>query len=337
MSWSKQIFVQFLFFAIFIGPAANIGAASPQSDAPWKDKSPHKSASVQANGVRLSYLDWEGKGETILLLSGMGITPHIYDDLAPQLTMNFHVLGLTRRGLRPSDVPAGGYDNATLVRDIAGFLDALNIRRVILIGHSMAGDEMTAFANMYPDRVRSLVYLDAAYDHSLFNELMDRDPLQNSPSKESLVSFEDSKEWYVRNVGVWSDAVEADSRTANLRTDGTMRIDSMPPNVSKALFQEMAGYHPDYSAIRRPILAFYAVMPTHPEIRPDMSAEIRKKAQTFWNDSWIPYQRREIEKLKSSGATVRIVEMQGVPHLCFIRPQDQALVVATIKGFLSGR
>lgn len=336
MVWSIQIFVRFLIFIVFLCPLANLRAA-PRPDAPWKDRSPHKSSFVQANGIRLHYLDWGGKGETILLLSGMGVTPHIYDDLAPQLTMNFRVLGLTRRGLRPSDVPTTGYDNANLVRDIVGFLDALSIRRVILIGHSMAGDEMTAFANLYPGRARALVYLDAAYDHSLFNQLMDKDPLQNSPSKGDLASFEDSKEWYVRNVGIWSDAVEADSRTANLRTDGTMRIDSMPPNVSNALFQEMAAYHPDYSAIRRPILAFYAIMPTHPGILPGTSPEMREKAQAFWDQSWKPYQRREIDALKTSGATVRVVEMQGVPHLCFIRPQDQAVVVATIKGFLSGR
>jgi pimeloyl-ACP methyl ester carboxylesterase len=337
MAWSKQVLVRFLLLTVCSYPVANLRGASPHPDAAWKDKSPHKSSFVQENGIRLHYLDWGGKGETILLLAGMGVTPHIYDDLAPQFTMNFRVLGLTRRGLRPSDVPATGYDNATLVRDIAGFLDALSIRRVILIGHSMAGDEMTAFASRYPDRVRSLVYLDAAYDHSVFNELMGKDPLRNSPSKENLASFEDSKEWYVRNVGVWSDAVEAHARTANLQTDGTMRIDSMPPNVSKALLQEMAGFHPDYRAIRRSILAFYAVMPTHPGIRPDTPPELRKKAQAFWDQSWKPYQRHEIEKLKSSGATVRVVEMQGVQHLCFIRPQDQAVVVATIKGFLSGR
>ncbi len=337
MAWSKQVLVPFFLGVAFVCFTGNLRAANPRVDTPWKDRSPHKSSFVHANGIRLHYLDWGGRGETILLLSGMGITPHIYDDLAPQLKMNFHVLGLTRRGLRPSDVPATGYDNANLVRDIVGFLDALGIRRVILIGHSMAGDEMTAFANLYPERVRALIYLDAAYDHSLFNGLMNQDPLRNSPSKNDLASFEDSKQWYVRNVGVWSDAVEADSRTANLRNDGTMRIASMPANVSNALLHEMATYHPDYHKIRRPILAFYAIMPTHPGILPGTSPEMREKAQAFWDQTWKPYQRREIAELKTSGATVRVVEMQGAPHLCFIRPQDQALVAATIKGFLSGR
>jgi len=63
---------------------------------------------------------------------------------------------------------------------------------------------------------------------------------------------------------------------------------------------------------------------------------MHEKVQAFWEHSWKPSQRREIAALKASGATVRVVEMQGAPHLCFIRPKDQALVTATIMGFLSG-
>jgi pimeloyl-ACP methyl ester carboxylesterase len=51
-----------------------------------------------------------------------------------------------------------------LVEDIRAFLDAMHIDRVDLIGHSIAGVEMTRFAAKYPVRVRHVVYLDAAYD-----------------------------------------------------------------------------------------------------------------------------------------------------------------------------
>jgi pimeloyl-ACP methyl ester carboxylesterase len=40
----------------------------------------------------------------------------------------------------------------------------MHFDRVDLIGHSLAGTEMTVFATRYPARVRHLVYLDAAYD-----------------------------------------------------------------------------------------------------------------------------------------------------------------------------
>ena len=106
----------------------------------------------------------------MLFLHGLGDTPHIFDDLAPKFTNQFRVLGLTRRGHGQSEKPQTGYDTATLVEDIRQFLDALKIERVVLVGHSIAGDELTRFAGVHPDRVIKLVYLDAAYDRATFLE-----------------------------------------------------------------------------------------------------------------------------------------------------------------------
>src|SRR5688572_21056029 len=115
------------------------------------DNSPHKSEFITVNNVKLHYLDWGGKGDTLLFLHGLGDTPHIYDDLAPKFTNQFRVLGLTRRGHGESEVPDGGYDTATRVDDIRQFLDALNIRQAILAGHSAAGGELTMFGGVHPD------------------------------------------------------------------------------------------------------------------------------------------------------------------------------------------
>ena len=52
-----------------------------QSD--WTDKSPHKAGFITVNDVTLHYLDWGGKGDTLLFLHGMADTPHRYDDFAP--------------------------------------------------------------------------------------------------------------------------------------------------------------------------------------------------------------------------------------------------------------
>src|SRR5262249_20197465 len=58
-----------------------------------------------------------------------------------------------------------------LVEDIRQFLAAMHIDRVDIIGHSIAGVEMTRFAARYPTRVRHLVYLDAAYDYGRATEV----------------------------------------------------------------------------------------------------------------------------------------------------------------------
>jgi pimeloyl-ACP methyl ester carboxylesterase len=119
---------------------------------------------IRANGIMLQYVDWGGKGDVVLLLPGLGDDVHRFDAFAPRFSDRFHVVGFSRRGQGASDKPPAGYDTDTLVEDIRGVLDALNIARVDLIGHSIAGMEMTRFAVKYPSRLRHLVYLDAAYD-----------------------------------------------------------------------------------------------------------------------------------------------------------------------------
>jgi pimeloyl-ACP methyl ester carboxylesterase len=119
---------------------------------------------VRANGIRLQYVDWGGTGNVVLFLPGLGDDVHRFDAFARRFSDRFHVVGFSRRGQGASDNPSAGYDTETLVEDIRGVLDALHIGRVDLIGHSIAGMEMTRFVAKYPARVRHLVYLDAAYD-----------------------------------------------------------------------------------------------------------------------------------------------------------------------------
>ena len=119
---------------------------------------------VKVNGVRLNYLDWGGSGAALLFLTSLGGRASDFQPIAVHFTDRFHVLGLTRRGQGPSDKPESGYDTSTLTEDIAAFLDAMGIGRVTLVGYSLAGNELTEFAGVFPQRVAKLVYLDAAYD-----------------------------------------------------------------------------------------------------------------------------------------------------------------------------
>jgi len=114
---------------------------------------------------------WGGKGQSILFLTGLGNTAHVYDGFAPRFTNNFHVYGMSRRGYGASVQTKRGYGIDTLAKDILKVIDALDVDKVILIGHSIAGDEITTFASQYPNRVLKVIYLDAAYDHSNLGQL----------------------------------------------------------------------------------------------------------------------------------------------------------------------
>jgi len=120
-----------------------------------------------APGVDLHYLDFGGEGNPILLLAGLGNTANVFRGLTPLLTDHHRVLALTRCGFGRSSQPSTGYDPATLAGDVAAVLDDLGIQKADLVGHSIAGEEMSRFAVDYPERLDRLVYLDAAYDRTL--------------------------------------------------------------------------------------------------------------------------------------------------------------------------
>ena len=134
-----------------------------QGNGSWHDPSPHRSvfATVE-EGVRLEVLDWGGEGRPVVLLAGLGNTAHIFDEFAVKLSGPYHVYGITRRGYGASSRPLSGYSEQRLSDDVLVVLDSLKLVQPVLIGHSIAGDELTALGAQHSDRLGGLVYLDAA-------------------------------------------------------------------------------------------------------------------------------------------------------------------------------
>ena len=294
---------------------------------------------VTVNGVKLHYLDWGGKGQAMLFLPGGGHSAYIFNDIAPKFAESFRVLGLTRRGHGQSDKPKTGYDTGTLVEDIRLFLDAMKIRQVILVGHSMAGDELTRFAGMYPARVIKLVYLDAAYDRSEISESSILSQLSDvfalvAPSKQDLASIDSYRSWLQsKRYNLWSDALEADMHEIVIATPEGIRF-AMPSYVMQALEKGTEESHPDYTKVKAPALSFYAIssMSSFFWLTPEVDARIREKAEDFLDKYIIPSQREQIERFKRDMVRGRVVEMPNASHFCFIHRQDE--VVREMRAFL---
>ena len=95
------------------------GYLCAQDPAPWHDPSPHKVQFVTVDeNVKLEVLDWGGSGRPIVLLTGSGDTAHVFDDFAPQLTSQYRVYGITRRGFGVSSHPESGYSDQRLADDV---------------------------------------------------------------------------------------------------------------------------------------------------------------------------------------------------------------------------
>ena len=100
--------------------------------------------------IKLEVLDWGGTGRNLVLLAGLGNTAHVFDSLGPKLAAHYHVIGITRRGFGQSSAPQTGYDPRRLGDDVVAVLDALHITDPVLIGHSIAGEELSAISTYHP-------------------------------------------------------------------------------------------------------------------------------------------------------------------------------------------
>lgn len=119
---------------------------------------------VDVDGGRLHVLELgtQHAGVPIVLLHGASGNLHdMRLALGERLARNHRVILIDRPGHGWS-ARLGGDDDASPPRQaalIARTLDALGIKRAIVIGHSFAGAIVTAFALGFPDRVAGLVLL----------------------------------------------------------------------------------------------------------------------------------------------------------------------------------
>lgn len=124
----------------------------------WKrDPSPHTVKFVTVDkDVKLEVLDWGGTGRPVVLLAGLGNNAHIFDKFAPKLTPTYHVYGITRRGFGASSAPvpdATNYSADRLADDVLAVCDSLKINKPVLIGHSIAGEELSSIGSRYPEKL----------------------------------------------------------------------------------------------------------------------------------------------------------------------------------------
>jgi non-heme chloroperoxidase len=116
--------------------------------------------------VKLEVLDWGGTGRPMVFPAGAGNTAHAFDDFAPKFTAMHHVIGITRRGSGASSKPEptdANYNANRLGDDVLAVIEALKLNRPVLVGHSIAGEELSSVGSRFPEKVGSLQGNDGVY------------------------------------------------------------------------------------------------------------------------------------------------------------------------------
>ena len=134
----------------------------------WTDQSPHTAEKITVDkNVNFEVLDWGGSGKPLVFLAGLGNTAHVFDKFAPKFRDAYHVYGVTRRGFGASSVPTSGYSADRLGDDVLAVLDSLKLNRPVLVGHSIAGQELSSIGTRHPEKVADLIYLEEVLQTTL--------------------------------------------------------------------------------------------------------------------------------------------------------------------------
>ncbi|RNA63625.1 alpha/beta hydrolase [Chryseobacterium nematophagum] len=111
-------------------------------------------------------LHFEKKGsgkETLVLLHGFMENLSIWNDLEMHLSQDFSLLKIDLPGHGLSDILAEVHTMELMAQEVKKVLDTQNLEKIHLLGHSMGGYISLAFAEKYPEKLKSLTLFFSNY------------------------------------------------------------------------------------------------------------------------------------------------------------------------------
>ena len=117
---------------------------------------------TSTDGTGIFYKDW-GSGPPVVFSHGWPLTADAWDDqLFLVASRGYRAIAHDRRGGGRSGQPWNGNDLDTYADDLAALIEALDLRDVVLVGHSTGGGEVARYLGRHgTSRVAKAVLLSA--------------------------------------------------------------------------------------------------------------------------------------------------------------------------------
>ena len=323
------------------GPIALIlllSALHSQQAAAWRDPSPHTIQFVQVDkDVRLEVLDWGGSGRPLILLAGGGNTAHVFDEFAPNLTVTCHVYGITRRGFGASTYspPKNGADS--LGEDVVAVIRALRLEKSVLVGHSIAGMELSSVATLHPNTIAGVVYLEAAYPYAFDNgkgpTMKDFVQIQGlqppTPGESDLASFSSLQKWDAQVYGF--QMPESEFRQTWDSTPAG-RVTKQRGFAGSQMLMTIMTSSKKYANLTVPALAIFAI-PHVPEswMTKNEDPAIHNAASTYFAKLDL-LAEKQAKVFQDGVPEARIIRVRGMHYIYLSNESD---VLREIRSFLS--
>lgn len=177
-----------------------------------------QSAFVNTNGIRMHYTRTGGSKPPVILAHGVTDDGLCWSAVAEVLALNFDVIMIDARGHGLSDAPPAGYTPIEQADDLAGLIQALELKAPIVFGHSMGAATTLVLAARYPQLPRAIALEDPPpWWDPTFERPFTPDwqagmrawitALQQQP-RQALIDAQhvESPHWSDAEVGPWADA-----------------------------------------------------------------------------------------------------------------------------------
>lgn len=127
-----------------------------------------ESNSIQSNGIRLHYWRTHSEGKRVMIMAH-GITDYglNWATFASKFEKDYDIIMYDARGHGFSEKPDGPYTLEAHMLDLVGLVRALDIRKPILVGHSMGGSVVALTAATYPDLPAAIILEDPPMEEML--------------------------------------------------------------------------------------------------------------------------------------------------------------------------
>ncbi|MFJ6328513.1 MULTISPECIES: alpha/beta fold hydrolase [unclassified Rhizobium] len=112
---------------------------------------------IKANGINLHFEDRGAGDQTLVFLHYWGGTSRTWNNVIKALKSEVRSVAFDARGWGKSDHPEGGYDIVSMANDVEAAIAGLELKKYVLVGHSMGGKVAQLLASRQPAGLTGLV------------------------------------------------------------------------------------------------------------------------------------------------------------------------------------